>query len=213
MSYEAKNFDNLLGIEGLSDGMLNNHFGLYAGYVANTNKLVEEIGKYQAEGLTADPQYAELKRRFGWEFDGMRLHELYFGNLTKEKAEFSEDSILGVQIKKDFGTFLDWQKEYLATGAMRGIGWVVLYFDFSAQKLFNVWIGEHDSGHLAGAFPILVMDVFEHAYMLDYGTKKADYISAFTEIIDWKVLNDRYDWATKISEVKPSGIDHFGCRG
>jgi Fe-Mn family superoxide dismutase len=212
MSYEAKNFDNLLGIEGLSDGLLNNHFGLYAGYVANTNKLIEEIEKYQKEGTTAAPQYAELKRRFGWEFDGMRLHELYFGNLTKEKAKFGEDSILGVQMKKDFGSFENWKKDFLATGVMRGIGWAVLYFDFSAQKLFNVWIGEHDSGHLAGAFPVLVMDVFEHAYMLDYGTKKADYISAFMNAIDWKVLNDRYDWATKISEVKPAGIDHFGCR-
>ena len=112
MSYEAKNFDHLLGIEGLSDGMLNNHLGLYAGYVANTNKLVEEIEKYQKEGTTAAPQYAELKRRFGWEFDGMRLHELYFGNLAKEKAEFSEDSILGIQIKKDFGSFLDWKKDF-----------------------------------------------------------------------------------------------------
>ena len=98
MNFEAKNFDHLLGIEGLSEGILNNHFGLYAGYVANTNKLIEEIGKSQTEGTTAAPQYAELKRRFGWEFNGMRLHELYFGNLTKGKIGFDDDSILSFQI-------------------------------------------------------------------------------------------------------------------
>lgn len=212
MNYEAKNFDSVLGAPGLSDKLLSNHFGLYAGYVANTNKLMEILEKMQKEEKTALPEYAELKRRFGWEFNGMRLHELYFGNLIKEKVEFSADSILGVQIEKDFESFENWQKDFLATGSMRGIGWSVLYFDFAAQKLFNVWINEHDSGHLAGAFPILVMDVFEHAYMLDYGTKKADYMEAFMKIIDWKVSNDRYDWATKISDVKPAGIDHVGCR-
>ena len=197
MSYEAKNFDYLLGIKGLSDGILNNHFALYGGYVANTNKLVEEIEKYRKEGVVASPQYAELKRRFGWEFNGMRLHELYFGNLAKEKAEFGEDSILGVQMKKDFGSFENWQKDFKATLAMRGIGWAVLYFDFSAQKLFNVWIGEHDGGHLAGAFPVLVMDVFEHAYMLDYGTKKADYIEAIMPLVDWKKMEERFKVATR----------------
>ena len=212
MNYEAKNFDHLLGLSGLSENLLKNHFGLYAGYVANTNKLADTLEKMRSEENMALSEYAELKRRFGWEFDGMRLHELYFGNLAKEKIQIGESSILSVQIKKDFGTFLDWKKDFLATGAMRGIGWVVLYFDPAAKRLFNVWIGEHDSGHLTGANPILVMDVFEHAYLLDYGTKKADYISAFMNVIDWKVVEDRYDWATKISEVKPRGIDHFGCR-
>ena len=212
MNYEAKNFDHLLGIRGLSDQLLNNHFALYQGYAANVNKIREEVGMYLKEGTTASPQFAELKRRFGWEWDGMRLHEYYFGNLMKEKTEFGKDSILGVQFKKDFGNFENWEKEFRTTGAMRGIGWVILYFDPAMKKLFNVWINEHDGGHLAGAYPLLVMDVFEHAYMLDYGTKKADYISAFMNIIDWKVVGDRYDWATKIEEVKPKEMDHLWCR-
>lgn len=212
MNYEAKKFDQLIGIKGLSEGLLKNHFGLYEGYVKNVQKLSESFENL-AEGNKLDtPEYAELKRRFGWEWNGMRLHEYYFGNLSKEKTEFDENSILGIQIKKDFGTFSNWKKEFAATGAMRGIGWVVLYFDTAAQKLFNVWINEHDTGHLAGAFPILVMDVFEHAYIADYGTKKADYIEAFMGAIDWEVVGDRYDWATKIREIKPAGIDHLGCR-
>jgi superoxide dismutase, Fe-Mn family len=212
MTYEVKKFYHLIGIGGLSGQLLENHFALYGGYMANVNKLAEELEKYQKEEMTASLQYAELRRRFGWEWNGMRLHEYYFGNLTKEKNGIEEDSILGVQVKKDFGSIESWKKDFVATGAMRGIGWVVLYFDPAAQKIFNVWISEHDEGHLAGAYPILVMDVFEHSYMLDYGTKKADYISAFMNIIDWKVVGDRYDWATRVREVKPASIDHFGCR-
>lgn len=212
MKYEAKNFDYLLGTPGFSDGLLNNHFGLYAGYVANTNKLMEEFENIQKGENMAAPQYAEPKRRFGWEFDGMRLHEYYFGNLTKEKTVTEESPALMSQIKKDFGTFENWEKDFRATGAMRGIGWTILYFDTASQKLFNVWINEHDGGHLSGAVPILVMDVFEHAYITDYGTKKADYIEAFINAIDWKVVGDRFDWATRIKDAKPESLDHLGCR-
>lgn len=212
MLYEKKDFGQLLGMRGLSDQLLKNHFGLYEGYVANTNKLAETLDKMGKVDAAISPEFAELKRRFGWEWNGMRLHEYYFGNLTKEKIEFSEDSILSVQIKKDFESLENWKKDFLGMGAMRGIGWVILYYDPARKKLFNVWINEHDAGHLAGAYPVLVMDVFEHAYMLDYGTKRAEYLEVFIEALDWKVLNDRYDWATKISDVKPKEIDHFGCR-
>jgi superoxide dismutase, Fe-Mn family len=197
MNFEAKNFDHLLGIAGLSDGLLNNHFALYSGYVANTNKLAEEIGKHQTEGTTADPQYAELKRRFGWEFDGMRLHELYFSNLTKEKSNLADDSEFKKQIEKDFGSLEDWKKDFRSTLAMRGIGWGVLYFDWMSDKLINVWIGEHDVGHLAAACPILIVDAFEHAFMLDYGTKKAEYVEVVMKLIDWKKVQERFESAEK----------------
>jgi Fe-Mn family superoxide dismutase len=181
----------------LSDALLNNHFGLYGGYVANANKLVEEIERYQKEGTTASPQYAELKRRFGWEFDGMRLHELYFGNLSREKTALGGDSELAEQIKKDFGSFENWQSDFKATLGMRGIGWGVLYFDWMAERLHNVWISEHDGGHLAASCPLLVVDAFEHAYMLDYGTKKADYIEAIMPLVDWKKVEERFEMAKK----------------
>jgi len=195
MNYEAKNFDHLLGISGLSDGLLNNHFALYGGYVANTNKLAEEIGKHQTEGTTADPQYAELKRRFGWEFDGMRLHELYFDNISKDSKSSDESPTLVKQIEKDFGSLENWQKDFKATLALRGIGWAVLYFDWMNEKLFNVWINEHDGGHLAACCPVLVVDVFEHAYTLDYGTKKGEYIEMIMPLLDWKKLEERFKMA------------------
>src|SRR3990167_7825490 len=84
MTYTAQNFDHLLGLKGFSDQLLQNHFKLYQGYVTNTNKLLEAFAAMEKEGKTGTPEYAELKRRFGWEFNGMRLHELYFGNMKKE---------------------------------------------------------------------------------------------------------------------------------
>ncbi|GBE17020.1 superoxide dismutase [Fe] [bacterium BMS3Abin15] len=193
MVYEAKNLDNLLGTEGFSDQSLQNHFTLYQGYVANTNKLTEKLEEYLKEGKTGDSEYAELKRRFGWEFNGMRLHENYFGNLTKGGKELDKDSNLRDKIVEDFGSYENWEKDFKALGAMRGIGWAVLYCDCQNDKLFNVWINEHDLGHLAGAIPVLVMDVFEHAFIPDYGLKKADYIEAFFKAIDWDVAEERFD--------------------
>lgn len=191
MKYEARNFENLLGLTGFSDGLLKNHFTLYQGYVANVNKLSDQLAAYLNEDKTALPEYAELKRRFGWEFDGMRLHELYFGNLGKNAASLNGSSKLAKKINEIFGSFEKWQKDLRATGAMRGIGWAVMYFDPVSENIFNVWINEHDCGHLAGAVPLLVMDVFEHAYMLDYGVKKADYIEAFFKAIDWNAVEKR----------------------
>lgn len=197
MLYEAKNFDHLLGTKGFSDQLLKNHFTLYQGYVTNTNKLAETLCMFLKEGKTNTPEYAELKRRFGWEFNGMRLHEYYFSNMIKDGKELDKNSKLFKKITEDFGTYENWEKDFKGTGMMRGIGWVVLYYDKMANKLFNVWINEHDVGHLSGNIPILIMDVFEHAFMIDYGVKRADYIEAFFKVIDWSVVADRFDEASK----------------
>jgi Fe-Mn family superoxide dismutase len=189
MAFEAKNFDVLLGAAGFSDTLLKNHFTLYQGYVANTNKLYDLLAAMLKEGKNAAPEYAELKRRFGWEFNGMRLHELYFGNMVKGGKKLA-DSKLMKMIVQDFGSYESWEKDFKSCGTMRGIGWVILYFDIASGRLFNVWINEHDVGHLSTAAPLLVMDVFEHAFMLDYGLKRADYIESFFKAIDWGVVED-----------------------
>ncbi|MEK7548905.1 MAG: superoxide dismutase [Patescibacteria group bacterium] len=186
--YEAKNYDNLIGIAGLSEQLLKNHFTLYQGYVNNFNKLNDILAAMEKEGKFGTLEFAELNRRLGWEFNGMRLHELYFGNLTKEPKAISKDSELFKKIEKEWGSYEMWEKDFKAMAAMRGIGWIILYYDKEADRLFNVWINEHDVGHFAGCQPLLVMDVFEHAYMLDYGIKRADYIETFIKIINWEVV-------------------------
>ncbi len=187
MAYEQKNFDNLLGTKGLSDQLLKNHFTLYQGYVTNTNKVSDALNAMLKEGKTTTPEYAELRRRFGWEWNGMRLHELYFGNIVKGGNPIDKNTNLYKKIVADFGSYENWEKDFKATGAMRGIGWVILYYDGWGDRLFNTWINEHDVGHLCAATPLIVMDVFEHAYMVDYGLKKADYIEAFFKAIDWTI--------------------------
>ncbi|EKD46537.1 MAG: Superoxide dismutase [uncultured bacterium] len=191
--YEAQKFEHLLGLEGFSEKLLKNHFTLYEGYVANVNKVSDAVAKLASEDKMATPEFAELTRRLGWEFNGMRLHELYFGNLMKDGSKLEASSPLGEKIVQDFGSIENWEKQFRATGAMRGIGWVVLYYDQDGDRLFNAWINEHDSGHFAGAVPILVMDVFEHAYMTDYEIKKVDYIEAFMKNICFHVANARFN--------------------
>jgi superoxide dismutase, Fe-Mn family len=190
MAYTAKDFSALVGMPGFSETLLKNHFTLYQGYVTNTNKVLEALDAMLKDGRAGTPEYAELKRRLGWEFDGMRLHEYYFENLGGGAA-LSTSGALAAKLAADFGSYENWEKDFKATGAMRGIGWAVLYQDPASGRLLNFWINEHDGGHPAGATPLLIMDVFEHAFMIDYGLKRADYIGAFFNNINWGAVEGR----------------------
>jgi len=190
MIYKARDFSSLIGMEGFSETLLNNHFILYQGYVGNTNKLLALLASMIKEARVGTPEYAELKRRLGFEFNGMRLHEYYFGNIGGKKA-INRSGRLSMKLAEDFGSYEDWEKDFKGTGMMRGIGWVVLYQDNVSGRLFNQWINEHETGHLAGCVPVLIMDVFEHAYMIDYGLKRADYIEAYFKNIDWGAVESR----------------------
>jgi superoxide dismutase, Fe-Mn family len=185
-TYSPKDFSRLKGMPGFSDQALDLHFTLYQGYVKNTNALLEDLSKIAAN----TPAYAEMKRRLGWEFNGMRLHELYFGNLGGN-GQIAPDSKIAKRLADQFGSLENWATDFKATGAMRGIGWVVLYEDPVTGRLINVWINEHDVGHLAGGRPLLIMDVFEHAFIPDYGLKKGEYIEAFFKNIDWQAVESR----------------------
>jgi len=191
MPYAAKDYSVLVGMEGFSETLIKNHFTLYQGYVTNTNKVADILDQMLKDGKTGTPEYAELKRRFGWEFNGMRLHEYYFENLGG-KVTLSRDGKLAKQMQADFGGYETWEKDFKTTGTMRGIGWVVLYEDTLQGRLFNVWINEHDVSHPAGCNPVLIMDVFEHAFMIDYGLKRADYIEAFFKNLNWTAVESRF---------------------
>jgi len=190
MTYSAKDFSQLIGLKGFSETLLKNHFTLYQGYVTNTNKLMDTLAAMVREGKIGTPEYAELKRRLGFEFNGMRLHEYYFGNLGGSGV-VDKSGKLGKKLAEDFGSYEDWEKDFKGTGTMRGIGWAILYEDNVTGKLFNQWINEHETGHPAGCIPILIMDVFEHAFITDYGLKRADYIEAFFKNINWNAVESR----------------------
>ena len=184
MAYQAKDYSSLVGMEGFSDTLINNHFTLYQGYVTNTNKLIDSLATMLQEGKVGTLEYSELKRRMGFEFNGMRLHEYYFGNLGG-KGILDKAGKLGNKLAEDFSSHQDWEKDFKGTGTMRGIGWVI------TGRLINQWINEHEVGHPAGCIPTLVMDVFEHAFITDYGLKRADYIEAFFKNINWQIVESR----------------------
>ncbi|NTW99504.1 MAG: superoxide dismutase [Geobacteraceae bacterium] len=190
MTYKAKEYAGLIGMAGFSETLLKNHFTLYQGYVTNTNTVLETLKPMLKDGKAANAEFAELKRRLGWEFNGMRLHEFYFENLGGT-TPLDVNSRLGKKLAESFSSIDAWEKEFRATGEMRGIGWSVLYQDSADGGLINFWINEHHEGHPAGCTPLLIMDVFEHAFMLDYGLKRADYIEAFFKNIDWKAVEAR----------------------
>ncbi|MCC5832610.1 MAG: superoxide dismutase [Chlamydiales bacterium] len=190
--YTAKDFSYLIGIPGFSDETLNMHFKLYEGYVKNTNLLLDILNNYMKEKKEDTPQFGAIKRRLAFEFDGMRLHELYFANLGGKGRDLDKNSSLFKRIEQDFGSFDAWKENFMKTGLIRGIGWVVLYLDPVQGRLMNIWVADHQDNHLAGCEPILIMDVWEHAYLLDYGLDRMGYIKAFWKNIDWDVVSSRY---------------------
>ncbi|MER3429993.1 MAG: superoxide dismutase [Blastocatellia bacterium] len=193
--YKAKSFD-LSDLTGISNETLAMHFKLYEGYVANTNLLNERIADLISGG-TLDPTktaaYSELKRRFGFEYNGMVLHEYYFENMKKQgTGDPSKDSAFYKAAEVNFGSYEVWKADFVNTGKMRGVGWAATYQDPSTGAISNHWINLHETGNVAGYKPILIMDVWEHAFIKDYApADRPKYIEAFFSNIDWDVVSSR----------------------
>lgn len=193
-SYTVKEFD-LSGLNGISDETLEMHFGLYEGYVENTNRLRGRLAGMKPD--SKDPAWAEMKRRLGFEYNGMILHEYYFGNMKKGGGgDPQEGSEFVSGVEANFGDFESWKADFIATGGMRGIGWAICYLDAATGWISNHWINEHQDYHVAGFSPILIMDVWEHAFLLDYKPSEKDaYMEAFLSNVDWDVVERRIELA------------------
>lgn len=191
--YQAKSFPAIEGgLNGISKEQLEVHFKLYQGYVNNTNILNEKLGQFIDNKDFGSPEYAELRRRLGFEFNGMILHEYYFDNMKPNGGALSPESRLYKKLAEQFGSYEQWEQDFKKTGAMRGIGWAILYQDPNTGRLFNFWVTDHEYGHPAGYQPILVMDVWEHAYTVDWkATERPNYIDAFFNNVNWSVVESR----------------------
>lgn len=188
--YETKTYT--LQLEGISAEQLEQHYALYKGYVTNTNTLNEKLAELREAGKGGTPEYNEMRRRFGWEYSGMRLHEYYFENMVGNGGPAPTSGKLAEALKADFGSVEAWEADFKATGLMRGIGWAILYQDPFTGRLQNFWITDHENGHPAGFTPILVMDVWEHAYCVDWKpTERAKYVEAFFKNVNWKTAESR----------------------
>ena len=192
-SYQAREWPTLSGLQGISDHTLAVHFELYKGYVKHVNLFNEELAELSPtkDGET-DLRFSELKRRLGFEYNGMRLHELYFDNLTSSGGGDAPSGVLRDAFAAGYGEYDRWKRDFSALGAMRGVGWAIVYQDPIAGRLTNNWIELHEDGNLAGFVPILVMDVWEHAYLFDYKpAERGKYIEAFFQNVDWEVCGSR----------------------
>lgn len=195
-TYKAKTF-NLSDLSGISNQTLEMHFKLYEGYVTNTNLLTERISEILADGQVDKeemPAYSELTRRLGFEYNGMVLHEYYFGNMKKQGGgDAPAGSRFRSAVENSFPSYAIWRTDFASVGKMRGVGWAIAFLNPATGTVSNHWVELHETGNVAGFVPLLVMDVWEHAFLLDY--KPADrpkYIEAFMSNVDWDAVNGRF---------------------
>ena len=195
--YQAQSFDHLRSLAGMSDGQIAEHLELYAGYVKQVNGLTKELAEMQNEKHESGKDFglAEATRRLAYEYDGMVLHEHYFSNLKAGGAPRpTERQPCGRALAQAYGSIDRWQENFKALGGMRGVGWVILFQDPQNGSLTNYWVSLHQDGIPAHCKPVLVMDVWEHAFMRDYrASERNRYVDAFFTNIDWTTVERRFN--------------------
>jgi Fe-Mn family superoxide dismutase len=139
------------------------------------------------------PAYSELTRRLGFEYNGMVLHEYYFGNMKRQGGDDApRGSGFRSAVERSFPSYEIWKTDFVGVGKMRGVGWAICYLDPANGRVSNHWITLHETGNVSGFVPLLVMDVWEHAYLLDYKpSDRPKYIEAFLANVDWGVVEKR----------------------
>ena len=192
-TYKARHW-NLAGLKGISDKTLETHFKLYEGYVTETNRLTGQLAEMLRDGHVDQeemPAYSEITRRLGFEYNGMVLHEYYFDNLKRGATGTADPkSAFAKAAAASFGSLDTWKAAFVSVGKMRGVGWAICYQDPHTGRLSNHWVSLHEVGNVAGFTPILVMDVWEHAFILDYApSQRPKYIDAFLANTDWEAVD------------------------
>jgi len=193
MTYSTKTF-NLPVLEGISEKQIKVHLALYEGYVKHTNLIGEKIRALKEADAEGNAYLiAELRRRFAFEFDGMRMHEYYFEQFEGEKGG-SRESALAKAAEEKYGSGENFIAHIKEVAGSRGIGWVVVYADPRAGTLHTIFVADHELGQLAGLPIILALDLWEHAFMVDYvPAEKKGYIDAFLANLNWSVVEKRFE--------------------
>lgn len=175
-------------LDGLSLKMLKEHFKLYEGYVKKSNEIqtkLEAADKTEANGVYS--YIGELKRQETFAVNGMKLHEVYFGELNGSPSTCA-GTIIEKMIDEDFGSVDKWKEDMVATG-LSARGWAILCYDFRDNHLHNYGADGHNVGAVWGAIPLIALDIYEHAYFMDYGVNRKDYIASFFKNLDWNYVN------------------------
>lgn len=189
MSYQEQSF-NLPVMEGLSQKQIEAHLKLYAGYVKNVNTLDELRASLSEDPAKNAVLLSELTRRYGFEWNGMRLHEHYFSALG---GDGTMEGACANAIAAQFGSHDAWKAAMKSVAMMRGIGWTLLVRDPQTQRLSITWISDHEIGHLAGCDVLFALDVWEHAFLLDYlPAERGTYIDAVFKNMNWSAVETRW---------------------
>jgi superoxide dismutase, Fe-Mn family len=195
--FEEKKFD-IGELKGISAKNIEEHLKLYAGYVKNSNLIIDKIAEYMADSEKNAYVLGELQRRFSFEFNGMRNHEYYFDSLSGGAKSLPADSTLRKKIESQAPSFDVWLAGFKAIALTRGIGWAVLGWDYGTEQLVHIWIDEQHLGQLNGVCWILGIDMWEHAFVYDYPTsEKKKYVEAFFENLNWDVIEQNFLEAQK----------------
>lgn len=185
--YEARDFSSLVGLSGFSDELMKDHLGLYEGYVERTNLILDSIDGQE------DPATAALRRRFGWEFNGMRLHELFFEGISKKPMPMTDAASGMAMVHQAFGGPEEWERDFHGVAGTRGIGWTAMVRDRVTGNVTNIWIDEHATGLPVDCDILVLVDCFEHAFVRDYGTDRDAYLEALMPALDWRVVEERLE--------------------
>ena len=193
MTYAPRTFD-LPELKGLSKKQIDVHLALYEGYVKHVNLILDTIKRLKEEDAEKNAFVVnELRRRLGFEFDGMRMHEYYFEQLEGGATEAEEASALGQAASEKYGNWASFITHLKEVAGTRGIGWGVTYYDPRANTLHTAFVNDHELGQLSGLPIILAIDLWEHAFMVDYvPAQKKDYVEAFLDNVNWKLVNERF---------------------
>lgn len=184
---------NLGGLKGISAKNVEEHLKLYAGYVKNVNLVFDKIGELSADEEKNTYVLSELHRRFSFEYNGMRNHEIYFNSLSGGSKSLQTDSVLKKTVEEQQGSFETWLASFKNLAMTRGIGWAVLWYDKKDSRLLASWVDEQHLGQLNGCEMILALDMWEHAYVYDYPTsEKKKYVEAFFENLNWEVIEENF---------------------
>jgi len=190
MTYEPTTFD-IPELEGISKETIDGHLGLYAGYVKHVNLIREKIDSYSADTDNNAYAMAEMQRRLGFEFGGMRNHEYYFAQL-EGGATALPDGLLKEKIEAQWGSVDVWLTRFKQIAMTRGVGWAMLYHDPNTDQLVQTWVDEQHIGQLVDVDIVLALDMWEHSYMRDYNAvDKGQYVEAFFNNLNWEVVAGR----------------------
>lgn len=192
MSYEAKKFA-LPELKGISTKQIEVHLALYQGYVKHANLIHDKIKALKEADAEGNAYIiAELRRRFAFEFDGMRMHEHYFNQFEGGSVAPTPSSLLAEKASKKYGSWDGFIAHLKEVAGSRGIGWVTVYHDTQEDEAHVVYVGDHEIGQLSGLPIILALDLWEHAFMVDYvPSDKKKYIDAFFDNLNWSVVESR----------------------